>query len=49
MSDLAQVRQKVARTTQQLCGLLRIDPGAVLRRVRYPPDFVQNGWRCSSP
>lgn len=42
MSDVSQIRYKVARTIEQLCGLLHVDPMAVVRRMRYPPDFLQN-------
>ncbi|MEO0401660.1 MAG: helix-turn-helix domain-containing protein [Pseudomonadota bacterium] len=45
MSDPHQIRYKTARTTEQLCGLLRIDPAAVLRRMRFPADFFQNEGR----
>lgn len=34
-------RYKVGQTLMQLCGLLGIDHRAVLRRLRYPPDYVQ--------
>jgi AraC-like DNA-binding protein len=43
------MRYKVARTIQQLCGLLQIDPGAVLRRMRYPADFLENEGRGVAP
>lgn len=36
---------KIARTTEQLCGLLRIDPAAVMRRMRFPADFLENEGR----
>lgn len=36
---------KIARTTEQLCGLLQIDPAAVIRRMRFPSDFLQNEGR----
>ncbi|MGD1883981.1 MAG: helix-turn-helix domain-containing protein [Paracoccaceae bacterium] len=36
---------KVARTTEQLCGLLGIAPTAVLRRMRWPLDFFENEGR----
>lgn len=36
---------KIARTTEQLCGLLHVDPAAVLRRMRFPADFVENEGR----
>lgn len=45
MSDISQLRYKIARTTEQLCGLLRIDPVAVMRRMRFPADFLQNEGR----
>lgn len=40
-----QMRYKVGRTTQQLCGLLGIDPAAILRRMRRPADFFENEGR----
>ncbi|WP_299549577.1 AraC family transcriptional regulator [uncultured Tateyamaria sp.] len=36
---------KIARTTEQLCGLLHVDPTAVMRRMRFPTDFLQNDGR----
>ncbi|WP_299373629.1 AraC family transcriptional regulator [uncultured Tateyamaria sp.] len=45
MTQDTQIRYKIARTTQQLCGLLQIDPVAVLRRMRYPPDFFETEGR----
>jgi len=36
---------KIARTVEQLCGLLHVDPRAVMRRIRYPPDYLQNEGR----
>ncbi|WP_299613931.1 AraC family transcriptional regulator [uncultured Tateyamaria sp.] len=36
---------KIARTTEQLCGLLHVDPVAVMRRMRFPADFPQNEGR----
>ncbi|WP_299656922.1 AraC family transcriptional regulator [uncultured Tateyamaria sp.] len=36
---------KIARTTEQLCGLLHVEPVAVMRRMRFPPDFLQNEGR----
>ncbi|WP_299590811.1 AraC family transcriptional regulator [uncultured Tateyamaria sp.] len=45
MADDTQIRYKIARTTQQLCGLLQIAPAAVLRRMRYRPDFFENEGR----
>jgi len=49
MTDDTQIRYKIARTTQQLCGLLQIAPAAVLRRMRYPPDFFENEGRGVTP
>ena len=34
---------------EQLCGLLQIDTGAVLRRMRFPADFLQNEGRGVTP
>ncbi|WP_147113126.1 AraC family transcriptional regulator [Tateyamaria sp. syn59] len=36
---------KIGRTTEQLCGLLHVDPTAVMRRMRFPTDFLQNEGR----
>ncbi|KIC51333.1 AraC family transcriptional regulator [Tateyamaria sp. ANG-S1] len=36
---------KISRTTEQLCGLLHVDPTAVMRRMRFPADFLQNEGR----
>lgn len=36
---------KIARTTEQLCGLLHVDPAAVMRRMRFPADFLENEGR----
>ncbi|MEM8655964.1 MAG: helix-turn-helix domain-containing protein [Pseudomonadota bacterium] len=36
---------KIARTTEQLCGLLHVDAAAVMRRMRFPADFLQNEGR----
>ena len=45
MSDAQPIRYKVARTTLQLCGLLGLDPDALLRRMRRPPDFFEDEGR----
>ncbi len=49
MNDVTEMRYRVARTTQQLCGVLQIDPTAVMRRMRYPPDFLDNEGRGVTP
>ncbi|APX10588.1 AraC family transcriptional regulator [Tateyamaria omphalii] len=36
---------KIGRTTEQLCGLLHVDPTAVMRRMRFPTDFLRNEGR----
>lgn len=45
MSAAQETYYKIARTTEQLCGLLQVDPTAVMRRMRFPPDFLQNEGR----
>ncbi|MEL7131068.1 MAG: helix-turn-helix domain-containing protein [Pseudomonadota bacterium] len=45
MTSIHETHYKVARTTQQLCGLLHIDPAAVMRRMRFPTDFLLNEGR----
>ncbi|MEM6760169.1 MAG: AraC family transcriptional regulator ligand-binding domain-containing protein [Pseudomonadota bacterium] len=45
MTPDPQMRYKVARTTLQLCGLLNIDPHAILRRLRRPADYYENEGR----
>lgn len=49
MSDAPQMRYKIARTVEQLCGLLRIEPAAVMRRMRYPADFLEHEGRGVTP
>ncbi|WP_415920133.1 helix-turn-helix domain-containing protein [Tateyamaria sp. SN6-1] len=43
------IRYKVARTFEQLCGLLNIDTGAVLRRMGRPADFFEADTRGVTP
>ncbi|WP_299209173.1 AraC family transcriptional regulator [uncultured Tateyamaria sp.] len=45
MTATQETYYKIARTTEQLCGLLQVDPTAVMRRMRFPPDFLQNEGR----
>ncbi|WP_299285489.1 AraC family transcriptional regulator [uncultured Tateyamaria sp.] len=45
MSSIDHIHYKIARTTQQLCGLLQIDPADVLRRMRFPADFLSTEGR----
>lgn len=45
MSKDTDIRYKVARTVEQLCGFLDIDVGDVLRRMGRPPDFFENETR----
>ena len=49
MSDTTQMRYKIARTVEQICDLLHIDPRAVMRRMRYPADFLENEGRGVTP
>ncbi|MEL6243329.1 MAG: AraC family transcriptional regulator ligand-binding domain-containing protein [Pseudomonadota bacterium] len=44
MSDKP-IRYKIARTTEQLCGLLGIETTAVMRRMGMPEDFLENEGR----
>ena len=39
------IRYKVARTVEQLCGLLGLDPLDTLRHMGRPPDFYENEGR----
>ncbi len=43
------IRYKVARTVEQLCGLLGIRVADVLRRMGRPPDFFENETRGVDP
>ena len=45
MTALNETYYKIARTTEQLCGLLQVDPVAVMRRMRFPVDFLKNEGR----
>ena len=45
MSDTSHTRYKISNTLRQLCGLLQIDEKAVLRRLRFPPDFLDDEGR----
>ncbi|WP_299040924.1 AraC family transcriptional regulator [uncultured Tateyamaria sp.] len=45
MTALHDTYYKIARTTEQLCGLLHVDPAAVMRRMRFPSDFLSNEGR----
>lgn len=45
MTASQDIHYKIARTTEQLCGILHVDPAAVMRRMRFPPDFLQNEGR----
>ena len=43
------LRYKIASTTEQLCGLLGIDPVAVLRRMQFPEDYLKTEGRGVTP
>ncbi|MBY5933977.1 helix-turn-helix transcriptional regulator [Tateyamaria omphalii] len=45
MAAAQETYYKIARTTLQLCGLLHVDPANVMRRMRFPPDFLENEGR----
>ncbi|MFL4471789.1 helix-turn-helix domain-containing protein [Tateyamaria armeniaca] len=49
MSDTTQMRYKIARTVEQLCGLLQINPRDVMRRMHYPVDFLEHEGRGVTP
>ncbi|WP_299729570.1 AraC family transcriptional regulator [uncultured Tateyamaria sp.] len=49
MSDTTEMRYKIARTLEQVCGLLQIDPRNVLRRMHFPADFLEHEGRGVTP